>query len=96
MSVEQRAPHEVGGRAQGGRRAPTLMGPTELHRRTSFAYIYSYTLKHQGEPRNHFSTAATFCTRDIPSGAFSGDLPEGESTTEGFYINNIAPPMSCE
>ena len=59
--------HEAGGRAQGGRRAPTLVGPMELHRRTSFAYIYSYTLKHHGEPRTHFSTAATFCTREIPS-----------------------------
>ena len=30
-----------------------------------------YTLipwKHPGEPQNHFSTAATFCTREIPSG----------------------------
>ena len=51
----------------GGRRTPTLMGPTELHRHTSFAYIYSYTLKTSGEPRNHFSTAATFWTREIPS-----------------------------
>ena len=34
-----RGSHEAGGRA------PTLMGPTELHRRTSFSYIYSYTLK---------------------------------------------------
>ena len=33
------------GHAQGGRRAPTLAGPMELHRRTSFVYIYSYTLK---------------------------------------------------
>ena len=37
--------HEAGGRAQGGRRAPTLMGPSWLHRPTSFAYIYSYALK---------------------------------------------------
>ena len=29
-------------------------------------------------------------------GAFSGDLPEGESIMEGFYINTIASPMSCE
>ena len=33
------------GRAQGDRHAPTLVGPMELHRPTSFAYIYSYTLK---------------------------------------------------
>ena len=29
-------------------------------------------------------------------GACSGAPPEGESTIEGFYINTIAPPMSCE
>ena len=29
-------------------------------------------------------------------GAFSGAPPEGESITEGFYINTIAPPMMCE
>ena len=29
-------------------------------------------------------------------GACSGDLPEGASITEGFYINTIAPPMKCE
>ena len=29
-------------------------------------------------------------------GAFSGDLSEGESITEGFYINTIASPMKRE
>ena len=29
-------------------------------------------------------------------GAFSGDPPEGDSITEGFYINTIASPMMCE
>ena len=29
-------------------------------------------------------------------GAFSGDLPEEDSITEGFYINTIASPMMCE
>ena len=43
--MEQRGAHEGGGHAQGGRRAPTLVGPSWLHRPTSFAYIYSYTPK---------------------------------------------------
>ena len=30
------------------------------------------------------------------SGTFFDDLPEGESITEGFYINTIASPMMCE
>ena len=29
-------------------------------------------------------------------GTFSGTTPEGESITEGFYINTIASPMMCE
>ena len=47
--------------------APTLMGPSWLPWPSSFIYIFSYTLKTSGEPWNHFSTAATFCTREIPS-----------------------------
>ena len=38
-SRKQRGGHEVEGRA------PTLVGPSQLHRPTSFTYIYSYTLK---------------------------------------------------
>ena len=52
--------------------------------------------KHPGAPRNPISTAATFCTQEIPLGAFSGAPPEGESIMEGFYINTIASPMMCE
>ena len=29
-------------------------------------------------------------------GTFSGDLPEGDSITKGFYINTIASPMKRE
>ena len=29
-------------------------------------------------------------------GAFSGDLLEGYSITEGFYINTLASPMMCD
>ena len=47
-SRKQRGSHEAGGRAQGVGAPPTLVGPTELHRRTSFAYIYSYALKTSG------------------------------------------------
>ena len=44
-SSNQRGGHEAGRRAQGGRRAPTLVSPSWLHRPPSFAYIYSYTPK---------------------------------------------------
>ena len=41
-SGSPRDSHEAGGRS------PTLVGPTELHRRTSFTYIDSYTLETSG------------------------------------------------
>ena len=56
-----RGGHEAGGCTQGGRCTPTLVGPTELHRRTSFAYIYSYTLKTSGG-----ATKPLFHCRNLP------------------------------
>ena len=44
-SVEQWGAHEGGGRTQGGRRAPCLVGPSVLHRRTPSSYIYTRTPK---------------------------------------------------
>ena len=45
----------------------TLMGPSLLHRRTSSSYIYLHTPKLQIRSQKPNSTAATFCTREIPS-----------------------------
>ena len=59
--------------------------------------IYTYgPRKHPAAPQNRISTAVTFCIREISSWSLLGTLSEGESTTEGFYINILAPPMSCE
>ena len=44
-SRKKQGGHEAGGRDQGGRRAPTLVGPSWLPCPTSFAYICPYTLK---------------------------------------------------
>ena len=50
---------------------PTLVGPSQLHRPTSssyiYIYIYPYTPKTSRALWNPISTAATFCTREIPS-----------------------------
>ena len=67
MSVELRGAHEVGGRAYPLGAPSTLVGPSLLHRCTSSSYIYPCTPKHPGSPRKPNSTAATFCTREIPS-----------------------------
>ena len=66
-SRKKRGGHEVGGRAHGVGAPPPSWAP-----RSSTDLLLSpiYTLipwKHPGGPRNHFSTAATFCTREIPS-----------------------------
>ena len=46
----------------------TLVGPTLLHRRTSSSYIYTYVPPNDHiRSQNPISTAATFCTREIPS-----------------------------
>ena len=96
-SRKQWGGHEVGRCAQGGQaRPPPSWAPRSF---TDLLPTPIYTLihwKHEGEPWNHFSAAATFCTHEIPSGTFSGDLPEGDSIMEGFYINTIASPMMCE
>ena len=42
---KKRGGHEAGGRARGVGVPPTLVGPSWLPCPTSFAYIYSYTLK---------------------------------------------------
>ena len=44
-SKKQWGSHEAGGRVQGVGTPPTLVDSSWLHRPTSFAYIYSYTLK---------------------------------------------------
>ena len=44
-SETQQGSHGAGGRTQGVRRAPCLVGPLKLHRRTSCTHIYSRTLK---------------------------------------------------
>ena len=53
MSRKQQGGHEVGGRAPGGGCAPTLVGPSQLHRPTYFAYIYYYTRKPSGRATKH-------------------------------------------
>ena len=78
-------------------RTPTLVGPSQLHRRASSSYIYTHIpRKHPRAPRNPISTAATFCTREIPSWGLFRRSAGGALITEGFYINTIAFPMMCE
>ena len=58
--------------------------------------IYIGERSRSGEPQNHFPPPQPYVPMRSHLGAFSGDLPKGDSITEGFYINTIASPMMCE
>ena len=90
-SRNKRGDHEAGG-------APsTLVGPPLLHRPTSSSYIYSYTPQtSRSTTKPYFHRRNLLYPRDPILGPFSEDPPEGESITEGFYINTTASPMKCE
>ena len=72
--------HEIGGRPPIGR-APCLVGPSGIHRRTSSSYIYPYTAKPSNDQirsQKPNSTAATSCIHEIPSwGLFRSSAGEG-------------------
>ena len=67
-SEEPRGGYKDGGRAKVGRpRSPPLWAPCAP---PDLILSPIYTLispNHQNKPQNHFSTAATFCTHEIPS-----------------------------
>ena len=78
-------------------RAPLPRGPLGAPPTYSFLlYIHTYpqTIRRGGKnlippPQPSVSTRSHL-------GACSGAPPKGASTTEGFYIITIAPPMKCE
>ena len=73
-------------------RGPHGAPPTYFFR----LYILLYPEKIQGSHETTFPPPQPSVPVRSHLGAFSGDLPEGESITEGFYINTIASPMMCE
>ena len=89
--------HEGARRALGGGRAPHPRGPL-VAPLTDFLrlYILPYPENIQERHETLFSPPQPFVLVRSHLGAFSGAPPKGESITEGFYINTIASPMSCE
>ena len=94
-SIGKRGGQEIGGRAHPSLVRPCLLGPSSGYRRTSSSYIYLITPKTSREPPKH-----NFHRRNLP---YPRDPilepsppPKGESTTEGFYTNTIAPSISCD
>ena len=84
----------VGGAPLG--RAPCLVGPSKLHRRTSSSYISMYPQTIRYEAKNLIPPPQLSVSTRSHLGACSRAPPEGASITEGFYINTIASPMKCE
>ena len=74
----------MGGAPRGGRRAPTLVAPL-----TDFFCLY--ILIYPENIQEHHKTLFLPPQASIPMrshlGAFSGTLLEGDSITEGLYIN---------
>ena len=84
-------------RPRGRRARPHPCGPL-VARLTYLLRLYISTC-----PENiqeHHKTLFALPQASVPGrshlGTFSGAPPEGESITEGFYINTIASPMMCE
>ena len=96
-SRKKRGGQKAGGRAPGGWAHPHPCGPL-VAPPTYFFHLYMSIY-----PKNiqeHHETLFPLPQPSLPVrshlGAFSGAPPEGESITEGFYINTIASPMMCE
>ena len=59
-------------------------------------YILLYPENIQGSHETTFPPPQPSVPVRSHLGAFYNDLPEGDSITEGFYINTIASPMMCQ
>ena len=73
-------------------RGPLVAPPTYFFR----LYILLYPINIRESHETTFPPAQPSVPVRSHLGAFSGDLPEGDSITECFYINTIASPMKCE
>ena len=97
MSRKQRGNHEAGRRAQGGQACPHPCGPLVAPPTYFFClYILLYPENIQGSHETTFPLPQPSVPVRSHLGAFSSAPSEGESITEGFYINTIASPMMCE
>ena len=73
-------------------RGPLIAAPTYLF----CLYMLLYPKNIQESHKTTFPPPQPSVPVRSHLGAFSGILPEGDSITEGFYINTIASPMKRE
>ena len=90
-SDTQQGSHEAGGRTPHPR-GPLVAPPTYFFH----LYILLYPENIQGSHDTTFPPTQPSVPVRSHLGAFSDDLSEGDSSTDGFYINTIASPMMCE
>ena len=76
--------------------APPSWAPHRSPDRPPSPIYTSIHWKHLGAPWNLFPPPQPSVPVRSHLGAFSGILPEGDSITEGIYINSIALPMKHE
>ena len=90
-----RGGHVGGGHPPG--HAPVPHGPPVAPPTYSFLlYISTYPQTIRYGAKNLIPPPQPSVSTRSHLGACSGASPEGASTTEGFYINTIAPSMKCE
>ena len=81
-----------GRRARPHPRGPLVAPLTDFLR----LYILIYPEKNPGAPRNPISTAATFCTCEIPSWGLFRSSAGGGIDHGGLLHHHHSPPMKCE
>ena len=85
MEVKKQARRPRGWRARPLPRGPLVAPLTDF----LFLYISTYLENIQEHHENLFPLPQTYVPVRSHLGAFFGAPPEGESITEGFYINTI-------
>ena len=99
--LEWTSSNQRGGHEAGGAPTPWALPPTRGPLVAPPTYFFLLNILIYPENiREHHETLFPPLQPSVPvrshRGAFSGAPPEGESITEGFYINTIASPMMCE
>ena len=92
VDVKEATRRPRGRRARPHPRGPLVAPPTYFFR----LYILIYPENIQEHHETLFPPPQPSVPVRSHLGAFSGAPSEGESITEGFYINTIASPMMCE
>ena len=98
VDVKEQTRRPGGRRARpGGQARPHPHGPLAA---PSTYFRRLYILRYPENIQEHHETLFPPPKPSVPKrshlGAFFEAPPEGASTTEGFYIITIAPPMKCE